>query len=83
MGRACDLLDQVAGVTSSGEVPYLQIAFHLWNGLGHCDFGRMVAVTHLAAVGGLLLAIVGGPTALDLWLSGREEAMNRYRGHDR
>jgi hypothetical protein len=75
--EACDLLEAGGGTLSSGEGIYLQAAFDLWNGNGHCDLGRAVAVLdsgHLAALGRLLVAIARGPAAVDGWIAeqGRE-----------
>ena len=69
--EAVELMQRRGGPLSSGQVQMLLVVFDLWNGEGHADLGRVLAVldeTRLGLVASLLTAVAKGASAVDVWL---------------
>jgi hypothetical protein len=69
--EACELLEQRGGYLSSGERLLLFVAFDMWNGDGHADFGRLLYSLdgeRQTMVGLFLIAMAQGSHAIDQWI---------------
>lgn len=69
--EAVDLMQRGGGPLSSGQALMLLVVFDLWNGEGHAQLGRVLAVldaTRLQLVASLLYALATSASAVDDWL---------------
>lgn len=71
--EACELLEQKGGYLSSGERLLLFVAFDMWNGDGHADFGKLLYSLDGARqrlVGELLVAMSAETNqTIDAWIA--------------